>query len=197
MLADVALSKPNQRGNRAYGRFLKSHLDEINATDRELAQHMAQAFFSALRVSSRYEAAGIWIEDLFIEGQAIWLMDESLEASAPDGTLIGMRAFDAGAFYVGFGIAVPLDEESVELWSMSRREPGQRPPGRRLAPLIYGDAVHLRELVRALVANSGASWSRRRLNASDALTGGLRSLSNGVGEEDKGCRCACGLLARI
>lgn len=43
MMADIALFEPNQRGRRAYNRFLEQKAQELAAADRALAQSMANA----------------------------------------------------------------------------------------------------------------------------------------------------------
>jgi hypothetical protein len=76
---------------------------------------MGKAFFSLFRFSARREVAGVWLEDLFDRNRSLWLMDEGMEASAATHGAFGMRVFDAGEFHVGFGIAVPSDEETVPI----------------------------------------------------------------------------------
>jgi hypothetical protein len=147
MLGDVALFEPNQRGNRAYDRFLKTQADQLEPEDWDVAQRMANAFFSIFEVVGRHDTAGVWLKDLLIDSSPIWLMDESMEASAPDGIMVGMRLFDAGSFYAGFGIVVPVDAELVQLTRMSPAKPGQRPLGRRLVPMIYGEEIQRPQLV--------------------------------------------------
>jgi hypothetical protein len=147
MLGDVALFEPNQRGKRAYDRFLKTQADQLEPEDRDVAQRMANAFFSIFEVTGRHDIAGVWLKDLLVDSEPIWLMDESMEASAPDGIMVGMRLFDAGSFYAGFGIVVPVDAELVQLTRMSPAAPGQRPFGRRLVPMVYGDEIYKAEVV--------------------------------------------------
>jgi hypothetical protein len=147
MLGDVALFEPNQRGKRAYDSFLKTQADQLEPEDRDVAQRMSNAFFSIFEVTGRHDIAGVWLKDLLINSAPIWLMDESMEASAPDGIMVGMRLFDAGSFYAGFGIVVPVDAELVHLTKMSPVTPGQRPFGRRLVPMVYGDEIHKEEVV--------------------------------------------------
>jgi hypothetical protein len=147
ILGDVALFEPNQHGKRAYDRFLKTQADQLEPEDRDVAQRMANAFFSIFEVVGRHDTAGVWLKDLLVDSEPIWLMDESMEASAPDGIMVGMRLFDAGSFYAGFGIVVPVDAELVHLTKMSPATPGQRPFGRRLVPMVYGDEIHKAEVV--------------------------------------------------
>jgi len=111
MIIDVALFEPNQRGRRAYDRFLEQKAGTLSASDQALAQKMAGAWFSIFRVAGHHEAAGLWLEDRLDGDRRLWLMDKRLAASAEDGMDIAMRLFDAGPFYAGLGIAVVPDEE--------------------------------------------------------------------------------------
>lgn len=64
MLADVALFEPNQRGRRAFDRFLEDKGQQLGAADRALAERMAAAWFSIFRLAGRHEVAGLWLEDM-------------------------------------------------------------------------------------------------------------------------------------
>src|SRR5918911_3760940 len=114
MLMDVALFEPNQRGNRAFDRFLEAQARQLDPADLALARRMADAFFSIFRVAGRHETAGLWLEDLLEPGRRLWLMDRSLEASASDDRVLAMRVFDAGPFHAGFGIVVPADDDTIQ-----------------------------------------------------------------------------------
>ncbi|MCB4821897.1 hypothetical protein [Roseicella aerolata] len=141
MIMDVALFEPNQRGRRAYDRFLAGRAGRLDPPDRSLAERMGGAWFSLFRMAGRHEAAGLWLEDLLDGGRRLWLVDESLEASAPEGAVLGMRLFDAGPFHAGFGIIAPPDEFTLET-CLACAERGQSLPFRQsLAATLYGDAL--------------------------------------------------------
>ena len=141
MLADVALFEPNQRGRRAFDRFLETEAQQLDPSDLAVAHRMATASFSIFHVVKRHETAGVWLEDLLDADRRLWLMDEGLEASAADGMVLGMRLFDAGPFHAGFGIVVPVDEETVE-FSVQASARGARLPFRySLAATLYGDNI--------------------------------------------------------
>src|SRR5215210_7545745 len=71
----------------------------------------------------------------------LWLMDEALEASAPEGTIAGMRLFDAGPFHAGFGIIVEPDDETLD-FCLGAEERGAPLPFRHsLAATLYGDQL--------------------------------------------------------
>jgi hypothetical protein len=141
MLADVALFEPNQRGRRAFDRFLSAKAKRLGTTDYALAARMAAAWFSLFRVTGRHETAGLWLEDLLAGTRRLWLVDEALEASAPDGIIVGMRLFDAGPFYAGFGILVQPDEETIEFCLDAKARGGPLPFRHSLAATLYGDQL--------------------------------------------------------
>jgi hypothetical protein len=141
MLVDVALFEPNQRGRRAFDRSLVERAERLDATDHALARRMGEAWFSIFRMAGRHEAAGLWLEDLLAGNRRIWLVDEALEASAPEGIIFATRLFDAGPFHAGFGIIVEPDEETLDV-CVSAKERGARLPFRHsLAATLYGDKL--------------------------------------------------------
>ena len=91
MISDVALFEPSQRGRRAYDRFLSGPAQRLDAPDLALAQRMARAWFSIFRSTDRHEAAGVWLQDLLDGDRRLWMMDEGLEASAPENATFGVR----------------------------------------------------------------------------------------------------------
>jgi hypothetical protein len=141
MLGDVALFEPNQRGRRAFDRFLSGRARELDAADFELAQRMGKAFFSLFRCMGKHETAGVWLDDLLDGNRRLWLMDEAMEATAPTGMTFGARLFDAGAFHVGFGIVAPADEETIDFSVNGKTLNGRLPFRYSLAVTLYGDSL--------------------------------------------------------
>ncbi len=68
-------------------------------------------------------------------------MDESMEAFASKDVAFGMRVFDAGEFHVGFGIAVPSDDETTEFSVEGVARNGRTPFRHSLAVTLYGDSL--------------------------------------------------------
>ena len=141
MLVDVALFEPNQRGRRAFDRFLADRSERLDAADRPLAERMAGAWFSLFRVADRHEAAGLWLEDMLAGDRRLWLVDEALEASAPEGTIAGMRLFDAGPFHAGFGVIVAPDDETLDFCLGAKARGAPLPFRHSLAATLYGDQL--------------------------------------------------------
>jgi hypothetical protein len=172
MLSDIALFEPTQRGRRAFDAFLSGKALQFDAADLELAQRMGQAFFSLFQRTARHELAGVWLKDLLDGNRRVWLMDESMESSAATNRVFGMRVFDAGDFHVGFGIAVPSDDETTEFSVQGVTRHGRTPFRHSLAVTLYNDRLTgrapltptLEDAVTSLLAGlveSGPSSLRR------------------------------------
>jgi hypothetical protein len=150
MIFDVALFEPNQRGRRAYDRFLERKAGTLSASDEALAQKMAGAWFSIFRMAGPHEVAGLWLEDRLDGDRRIWLMDKSLEARAEDGLEIAMRLFDAGPFHAGFGIVVVPDEDTVGYAVEARTRGAPLPFRYSLAATLYGDELRAEQPLESL-----------------------------------------------
>jgi hypothetical protein len=148
MLADVALFEPNQRGRRAFDCFLAEEGERLGAANRALAERMAGAWFSLFRAAGRHEAAGLWLEDMLAGGRRLWLVDEALEASAPEGVILGMRLFDAGPFHAGFGVIAQPDEETIGFCLEAKARGGPMPFRHSLAATLYGDQLRAKAPLR-------------------------------------------------
>jgi hypothetical protein len=178
MLADIALFEPNQRGRRAFDVFLGKAL-QPDAAGFALAQRMGDAFFSLFRFAGRHEVAGVWLVDLLAGNRRLWLMDESMEGAAATQSAFGMRVFDAGEFHVGFGIAIPSDDETTEFSVEGVARNGRTPFRHSLAITLYGDRLSDRvpstpeaddvfTSLLAVLAESGTS-ARRPVGAGPTL----------------------------
>jgi hypothetical protein len=89
--------------------------------------------------------AGLIVQDLLRQGE-VWLVDEALEASAPEGMSLAMRLCTPDVFAMTSGIIVPVDWEVMtevldEVLPRVRGTPDQVANDRRLATAIYRVAV--------------------------------------------------------
>ncbi|KQU25492.1 hypothetical protein ASG63_20495 [Methylobacterium sp. Leaf94] len=141
MLCDIALMERNQRGKRVYDWFLQDGAVHLDLGDHEIARRMAAASFSIFQVTGWHDAAGVWLDDLLVAERRLWLVDEGLEASAPEGLAIAMRVFDAGPFHAGFGIVVMPDPELIEFCAGAASRGQPLPVRRSLAAAFYGEAI--------------------------------------------------------
>jgi hypothetical protein len=78
-----------------------------------------------------------------------------------------MRLFDAGDFHVGFGIAVPSDDETTEFSVQGVTRNGRTPFRHSLAVTLYRDSLSsrapltpaLEDAVTSLLARLVESWA--------------------------------------
>ena len=73
---------------------------------------MRRARFSIISFVRRHPVAGPIVKDLF--RGVVWLVDEGLESSLPDGAALATRLFTPEGFAMTAGVLVPLDTELIE-----------------------------------------------------------------------------------
>ena len=69
--------------------------------------------FSLFRVSGKHAEAGIRLDDL-LRGGEVWLVDVNLEATARAGAVLAMRLATPDGFAISCGVAVPIDEDTLD-----------------------------------------------------------------------------------
>ena len=89
----------------------------------------------------RHDLAGVWVEDVINPAELIWVLDQGLEVSAPDGLEFGLRIFNAGDFHAGFGIGVRADPEITDFCAQALARGNRLPVRHSLAATLYADAI--------------------------------------------------------
>lgn len=74
---------------------------------------MRRARFSVWRIKQRHETAGLIITDVLREAE-LWLVDEQLEASAPESLSFAGRICEPDSFAMSCGVIVPIYRELIE-----------------------------------------------------------------------------------
>jgi len=106
---------------------------------------MRHARFAIVCVERRHDAAGLIVSDLF-RGIELWLLDEGLEISLPDGSLLATRLFTPDSFAMTAGVLVPFEIEMLEdvlceAPQLGRKTPAALVDDRRFAEAIYRIAL--------------------------------------------------------
>ena len=106
---------------------------------------MCQARFSVWQVERRHEAAGLIVQDLMRE-ESLWLVDEGLEQTAPEGMSVATRVITLETFAMTCGVIVPvnamlLDEVFEEVLGRIHGEADAIANDRRFATAVYRRAV--------------------------------------------------------
>ncbi len=74
---------------------------------------MCYSRFSFIQIGRRHAVAGLIVNDLF-RREEIWLMDEGIEETAPEGFIFASRLFKPNEYYMTTGVAIPVDEDVIE-----------------------------------------------------------------------------------
>ena len=142
---DLALYTAPPGRSRGIERYARSAAVPAGSDDEVVLQAMRQARFSVWQVERRHEAVGLVVQDLMREN-SLWLVDESLEQTAPEGMSVAMRVIMPEAFAMTCGVIVPvdamlLDEVFEEVLGRIRGEADAIANDRRFATSIYRMAV--------------------------------------------------------
>jgi hypothetical protein len=113
-----------------------------------MLEAMRRARFSVWQVRGRHETAGLIVSDLLRKVDA-WLVDERLEATAPDGMAFAARLCDPDSFAMTAGVVVPVDRElfdeiltdSLNLGALQHTQPARLADDPRFATAIYRAAI--------------------------------------------------------
>ena len=142
---DLALYTAPPGRSRGIERNARSAAVPARSDDEVVLQAMRQARFSVWQVERRHEAVGLVVQDLMREN-SLWLVDESLEQTAPEGMSVAMRVIMPEAFAMTCGVIVPveamlLDEVFEEVLGRIRGEADAIANDSRFATTIYRMAV--------------------------------------------------------
>src|SRR5687768_1672818 len=105
---DLALYTAPPGRSRGIERYARSAAVPAGSDDEVVLQAMRQVRFSVWQVERRHEAVGLVVQDLMREN-SLWLVDESLEQTAPEGMSVAMRVIMPEAFAMTCGVIVPVD----------------------------------------------------------------------------------------
>ena len=142
---DLCLYTAAPGRSRGIDRYARSAGAAPGSDEEVMLQAMRQARFSIWQVERLHETAGLLVQDLMRE-ECIWLVDESLEQTAPAGLTLAMRVSTPDAFAMTSGAIVPVDAGLIEevfdeVQGRVRGEPDIIANDRRFATAIYRTAV--------------------------------------------------------
>ena len=110
-----------------------------------MLEAMCHARFSVWRIDRRHDRAGLIIADVLRESD-VWLMDEQLEASAPEGLSFAGRLCEPDRFAMSCGVVVPvyrelIEEVALDTLAWRRGDPERVAQDPRFALAIYRAAI--------------------------------------------------------
>lgn len=142
---DLAIHTAPTGRSRPIDRYAKSAPLTPGSDEALVLEAMRRARFAIVCVERRHDAAGLIVSDLF-RGTELWLVDEGLECSLPDGSLLATRLFTPDSFAMTAGVLVPFEIEMLEdvlceAPQLGRKTPAAVADDRRFAEAIYRIAL--------------------------------------------------------
>jgi hypothetical protein len=144
---DLALYARDADGATEVQRYLAALRVDLEDDDRAVLEAMSEARFSLFEVLGRHTVAGLVLQDTRT-GEDVWLIDEGLEASAPEGCRLWLRVFRPGDFWMTTGAAIVLTGDGMRD-AVDRRRPAPRNGDLRAEPVdpdglaeaVYASAI--------------------------------------------------------
>jgi len=145
LIFDLALYTAKERRSRALDRYARATPLPPGSDAARVLEAMRHARFSVWRIDRRHETAGLIITDVLRETE-IWLVDEQLEASAPEGLCFAGRISQPDDFAMSCGVVVPvyrelLEEITLDMLAWRRGDPESVAEDPRFAIAIYRAAI--------------------------------------------------------
>jgi hypothetical protein len=145
LVFDLALYTAKDGRSRALDRYARAAPLAPGSDEGRVLEAMRHARFSVWRINHRHEIAGLIVTDVLREIEA-WVVDENLEASAPEGLSFAGRVCEPDRFAMTCGVIIPVDRDLMEevaldmlAWRRGDPEHGAQDP--RFATAIYRAAI--------------------------------------------------------
>jgi hypothetical protein len=107
---DLAIHTAPAGRSRAIDRYARSAQLAPGSDETAVLRGMCNARFAVVSVQRRHPAAGLIVTDLFRKID-VWLVDEGLEISIPEGTALATRYYTPEHFAMTAGVAMPVDDD--------------------------------------------------------------------------------------
>jgi hypothetical protein len=105
---DLAIHTASAGRSRAIDRYARSAQLAPGSDEALVLEAMCKARFAVVLMQRRHHAAGVIVTDLFRKTE-LWLLDEGLEKSLPEGTAYATRYFTPDCFSMTAGVGMPVD----------------------------------------------------------------------------------------
>ena len=140
---DLAIHTARPDHTRAIDRYAGAAQLQPGSDEALVLEAMRQARFSLWRVERRHEVVGLVVQDLLRQDE-VWLVDEALERSAPEGMVAAMRLCTPDTFAMTCGVIVPVDREADRGGPRRGAAAGARlaGPGGQRSPVRDSDLPH-------------------------------------------------------
>jgi hypothetical protein len=145
LVFDLALYTAKDGRSRALDRYARAAPLAPGSDEGRVLEAMRHARLSVWRINHRHEIAGLMVTDVLREVEA-WVVDENLEASAPEGLSFAGRVCEPDRCAMTCGVIVPVDrdlmeEVALDMLAWRRGDPEHVAQDPRFATAIYRAAI--------------------------------------------------------
>jgi len=142
---DLAIYTAPPGRSRPLDRYARSVRLAPESDEARVLEAMCHARFAVAMVERRHPTAGLIVTDLLRKIE-LWLMDEGLEISMPEGSMIATRYYTPESFAMTAGVVVPiypvlLRDALATVPQLFRKRHADAIEDRRLAEAIYHAAI--------------------------------------------------------
>jgi hypothetical protein len=113
LVFDLALCTSSRGRSRALDRYARAAQLPPASDEARMLDALRDARFSIWRIEQRHQMAGLIVTDVLREAKA-WLIDEGLEASAPERIAFAGRLAAPDDFAMTCGVVVPVNHDLFE-----------------------------------------------------------------------------------
>src|SRR3954465_11600524 len=113
LVEDLATYLPRPGRSHPLDRYARTARFAPDSDEAIVLEAMRHARFSLWRVERRHETVGMILQDL-LRGGEIWLVDETMEKSAPRGVEMAARLLQPESFAMTARIIVPVTSDLME-----------------------------------------------------------------------------------
>jgi hypothetical protein len=119
---DLAVFGQKPGRSRAIDRYARANRFPDGSVEAVTLAAMQTNMFRVVRVNERHQTAGIIVEDI-ANKETLWLMDEGLDATSVEGTVLAARFICIETFHTTIGAIVPVEQDLFEdaLYSLAAR----------------------------------------------------------------------------
>lgn len=138
---DLAIHTAPVGRSRAIDRYARSAQFAPGSDEALVLEAMCKARFAVVMVQGRHQAAGLVVTDLFRKVE-LWLVDEGLEISLPEGTAFATRYYVPEGFAMTAGVGMPVDLDLLNSALKSAPQLLRRPRAEAIEDRRFAEAVY-------------------------------------------------------
>lgn len=113
LLNDIAIYSARLSKTTAVERYRSRAGFPRESDEAVVLDAMCDARFAFITIMRRHPVAGLIVSDL-LRREEIWLMDEGLDETGPEGYTLGIRLVKPDKFYMTTGVSVLLNKDVLE-----------------------------------------------------------------------------------